>query len=379
MDSNGKHTVIDIFSGCGGMSWGLHTQGFKTIAGIDLDDTALATFALNFPEARAIKANLAEYSPKDLMSELSLKTEELDCLIGGPPCQGFSKNVPASRRYLADPKNLLVQRFIEFVISLKPKTFIMENVAEVVNAYDQAYTKEICENLAQHGYEVDVKVLFAPEYGIPQRRRRAFYFGTRSGKQLSFPTPSHINGGNTPSLFAQPLVTVWDAISDLPTLQHGEGVSPADYIAPPQHPYQEQMRLRATKLYDHIARGLRSKQVARLSALRAGEDARHLPKELAPRSGYSGAYGRLSKSSIAPTITRWVFHPGSGRFGHPLDIRVITIREAARLQSFSDDFIFTGTYIQKSHQVGNAVPPLFLSSFAPEIRKHLLVGGETKT
>jgi DNA (cytosine-5)-methyltransferase 1 len=371
MASNSKPTVIDIFAGCGGMSWGLQKEGFRVLCGVDLDEIALSAFANNFPAARSIKANIENYSPQDLMRELGLKPEELDCLIGGPPCQGFSKNVPASRRFLDDPQNLLVRRFIEFVIHLRPKVFIMENVAEVVNAYDQAYTREIRETLAKYGYEVDVKVLFAPDYGIPQRRRRAFYFGSQSGKQIYFPSPSHLKERNNHSLFGESYVTVWDAIGDLPSLKHGEGESPTEYTRRPQHQFQERMRRDAGKLYDHVARELRPKQLARLSSLKAGEDARHLPKELAPKSGYSGAYGRLSKDSIAPTITRWVFHPGSGRFGHPEDYRVITIREAARLQSFSDDFVFTGTYIQKSHQVGNAVPPLFLSSFASEIRKHL--------
>jgi DNA (cytosine-5)-methyltransferase 1 len=371
MNVNGKPTVIDIFSGCGGMSWGLHKEGFEIVCGVDLDETTLSAFANNFPQAHSIKANLADYSPQDLMKELQLKPEELDCLIGGPPCQGFSKNVPASRRFLDDAKNLLVRRFIEFVIHLRPKVFIMENVAEVVNAYDQAYTREIRETLAKYGYDVDVKVLFAPDYGIPQRRRRAFYFGSQSGKQICFPTPSHIKERTNQNLFEQSYVRVWDAIGDLPALRNGEGESPTEYTVNPHNQFQERMRRDAAKLYDHVARKLRPKQLARLSSLKAGEDARHLPKELAPKSGYSGAYGRLSKDSIAPTITRWVFHPGSGRFGHPEDYRVITIREAARLQSFTDDFVFTGTYIQKSHQVGNAVPPLFLSSFAAEIRKHL--------
>lgn len=371
MKNNGKLTAIDIFSGCGGMSWGLHKEGFEILGGVELDDIALASYSNNFPESHAIKANLTEYSPNDLMETIHLKPEELDCLIGGPPCQGFSKNVPASRRFLDDPKNILVRRFIEFVIQLRPKVFIMENVAEVVNAYDQAYTREIRDTLGKYGYDVDVKVLFAPDYGIPQRRRRAFYFGSRSRKPICFPAPTHIKERSNQNLFDQSYVTVWDAIGDLPALKHGEGESPTVYSTNPQNQFQERMRRDATKLYDHVARELRPKQLARLSSLKAGEDARHLPKELAPKSGYSGAYGRLSKSSIAPTITRWVFHPGSGRFGHPEDYRVITIREAARLQSFTDDFVFTGTYIQKSHQVGNAVPPLFLSSFVSEIRKHL--------
>ena len=357
------------------MSWGLRTEGFRALCGADMDETALMTFARNFPEARALPVDLARLDPVELMAELNLRPGELDCLIGGPPCQGFSKNVPARRRFLADPQNLLVRRFVEFVAALRPKVFVMENVAELVNAYNQVYTSEVIETLRRFGYETEVRVMFAPEHGVPQRRRRAFFFGSRSGKELRFPAPTHWKGdraSDQPSNAAgESFVTTWEAISDLPRLRHGEGLSPAAYASEPATPFQERMRQAGGALYDHVARALRPKQLARLSALRPGEDARHLPPDLAPRSGYSGAYGRLSQDTVAPTITRWVFHPGSGRFGHPLDCRVITIREAARLQSFSDDFIFTGTYIQKSHQVGNAVPPLFLSAFAPEIRRHL--------
>lgn len=165
--------------------------------------------------------------------------------------------------------------------------------------------------------------------------------------------------------------TVRDALSDLPSLAHGEGTSPMEYNKPPQTPYQILMRRNSEILFDHVARKLADTQYRRLAAIVAGQGARDLPDELKPKSHYSGAYGRLEWDSIAPTITRWVFHPGSGRFGHPSDVRVITIREAARLQSFSDDFIFTGTYIQKSHQVGNAVPPLVMQAFGDKMRELL--------
>ena len=133
------------------------------------------------------------------------------------------------------------------------------------------------------------------------------------------------------------------------------------------------MRKDADALYDHITRKLRETQFARISSLDAGQGIKDLPKKLRPKSGYSGAYGRLDFEMIAPTITRWVFHPGSGRYCHPREVRLLTIREAARIQSFSDDFRFTGTYIEKSHQIGNAVPPLFMQNMATNIRVCLQV------
>src|SRR5262249_16310612 len=129
-------TVVDLFCGCGGLSWGLERQNFRVIAGIDTWKVALSTFQRNHPGARAIQADLAALSPKELAGELRIKRGELDLLVGGPPCQGFSKNVPASRRFLEDDKNLLVRAFLKFVEHFRPKAVLMENVAEIVNAFD---------------------------------------------------------------------------------------------------------------------------------------------------------------------------------------------------------------------------------------------------
>jgi DNA (cytosine-5)-methyltransferase 1 len=153
----------------------------------------------------------------------------------------------------------------------------------------------------------------------------------------------------------------------LPVLLNGEGYEPMAYDQEPGNDFQRAMRRGAVALYDHKTRRLNEKQFARVSALGPGEGLKELPEELRPRSGYSGAYGRLDFEMVAPTITRWVFHPGSGRYCHPREARLLTIREAARLQSFSDDFRFTGTYIERAHQVGNAVPPLIMEALAPAI------------
>lgn len=369
-----KPSVIDLFCGCGGISWGLSTQGFRTIAGVDNWEIALKTFSRNHKGAKAFQADLASWDPAELADALKLEPGQLDVLVGGPPCQGFSKNVPASKRFLEDEKNLLVRSFLRFVKHLRPKVVLMENVAEIVNAFDGAFTSELRTLLNEWGYETDVRVLDATEHGVPQRRRRAFFFANRGGLRVKFPEETHQPPSRDPngSLFQLPeMITVWDAIGDLPSLRAGEGNTPMEYRRKPKTEYQIRMRERAEALFDHVARPLKPTQLARLQAVGPGEGAKQLPDHLRPKSHYSGAYGRLAKGQIAPTITRWVFHPGSGRFGHPTDDRVITIREAARLQSFSDDFVFEGTYIQKSHQVGNAVPPGLSSAFAPLIHEIL--------
>lgn len=365
-------TVIDLFSGCGGISWGLAPRGFHVVAGADTWDVALRTFKRNHTRAAAMEVDLSTLDPDDFARSLKLKRGELDVLVGGPPCQGFSKNVPASRRFLEDDKNLLVRSFLRFVERLRPKVVLMENVAEIVNAFDGAFTGEIRTLLDRWGYEADVRVLDATKHGVPQRRRRAFFFANRAGKRVRFPDDTHEDAEMGGDLFGlTPVVTVWDAIGDLPPLRAGEGESPMDYARPAATTYQAAMRSSTDVLYDHVARPLRPTQLARLRSITEGQGAKDLPDHLKPKSHYSGAYGRLGRFDIAPTITRWVFHPGSGRFGHPTDDRVITIREAARLQSFSDDFVFEGSYLQKAGQVGNAVPPALSAAFAPLIREML--------
>ena len=364
-------TVIDLFCGCGGISWGLAENGFRVIAGLDNWSIALKSFKRNHRDAEAIEADLSTLNPAKVAQRLHLRPGQLDALVGGPPCQGFSKNVPRQRRFLEDDKNLLIRSFLRFVEHLRPKAVLMENVAEIVNGFEGSFTDEILEFLTRLGYEVDVRVLVATKYGVPQRRRRAFFFANRSGKPSGFPQQTHESReSSNGSLFELPQsITVWEAIGDLPSLNAGEGESPAEYERPAKSAYQVLMRSDATVLYDHVARPLRPKQLARLKAIKPGEGAEHLPDHLRVKSHYSGAYGRLKKKQIAPTITRWVFHPGSGRWGHPTDDRVITIREAARIQSFSDAFVFEGKYIEKSHQVGNAVPPLLSAAFAPLIKQ----------
>ena len=371
-------SVVDLFCGCGGLAWGFKAEGFRVLLGADISPIALKTFARNFPEAVALEADLHTFSPQHLMDLLGLKPGELDVLIGGPPCQGFSKNVPARQRYLQDPKNQLVLTFLRFVEKLTPRIVLIENVAEMMNAYEEAYTAEILDTFKSLSYEGRNVKLLAADYGVPQLRRRAFFFANRVGAPTVIPEPTHFTVGRSPGLFnweqARNHVAVWEAISDLPSLEAGAGHSPCEYLMDPKTEYQRLIRSGAAQLHDHVARSLTSPQLERVKHLEPGEGQgiEALPKHLRPRSGYSGAYARLIPNEPARTITRWVFHPGSGRYYHPYDNRVITIREAARLQSFPDQFVFEGTYIQKSHQVGEAVPPLLAQAFAKEAKNSLL-------
>lgn len=362
-DSRPKMTAVDLFSGCGGISCGLERAGLQILAGVDIECDYLQTFRANFPDALSLERDLSQAEPAGFMHEVGIARGSLGLLAGGPPCQGFSKNVPRRSRYLEDPRNQLVATFLRFAEALMPRFILLENVAEMKAGFEGAYTSLLLEALgAKHlGYTVTHGVVNAPDFGVPQRRRRTFFLASRDQEKIAFPLPTHHIGGkaNSLNMFSlQGHVTVWDAISDLVPLEHGEGVDPCHYATEAQNEFQRWARGKSSHVYNHVARQLQPTQHQRFVSLEPGQGIKDLPDNLRPKSGYSGAYGRLTKSMIAPTITRWVFHPGSGRFGHPVSPRVITIREAARLQAFPDTFHFAGTYIQQSHQVGNAVPPL---------------------
>lgn len=363
-----------MFSGCGGISLGFKRAGFDILMGIDNNEAALKTYKENFPEAIIYNGDIAQLDPFKLMNEFNIEQGELECLVGGPPCQGFSKNVPARNRFFNDERNLLVTHFLRFVDAFRPKMVLMENVAELAKAYQNGYTTIIIDELERLGYHAEWNKLLAADYGVPQMRRRAFFLASKISTEELFPNPTHSKNTEDRDLFNDfsPYVTVWDAISDLPSLENGEGEDILEYPTEPRTLYQEMMRQEGNgMLYNHKARKLSDIQYNRVSSITEGQGYKDLPEELRPKSGYSGAYGRLWRDKPAPTITCWVFHPGSGRFSHPLDNRVITIREAARIQSFDDGFKFLGSYNEQSKQVGNAVPPLLAKKIAKRFKNIL--------
>lgn len=372
-----EYTVIDLFAGAGGLTTGFHLAGFQTICAIDKSAKALATFKHNYPETKLVlPKDIRTVNARELRLALQLEREELTAIIGGPPCQGFSRNLPAEYRYLEDPQNQLYKTFVEFVREFRPLYVVMENVPEILKAYNGAVREEITIQLDRMGYGVTCASLNAANYGVPQTRARAFFVGCLNSAAPRLPEPTH--HGDIRSLkpnqksiqlnILQPvtssIVTVRDAIGDLPALEAGQEYTVEAYICKPQTDYQRLLRSGSNTLVNHIARELSPIQMSRARALTEGQDARDLPPELAPKKHYSGAYGRLYWDKPARTITRWVFHPGSGRFFHPIQDRTITIREAARLHSYPDKFHFLGSYTEMADQIGESVPPLLAKVIA---------------
>lgn len=349
-----KYNVLDLFCGCGGMSWGLAKKGFNIVAGFDIWDIALQTYQYNHKNAKAVNLDITDAVPSEVLKNIGVEPSSIDVIIGGPPCQGFSKNTPASWRFLEDPRNQLYKAYLRFVKEINPKVVIIENVAEIYNAFNGVVREEIISTLKAWGYKVDVKIINMSHYGIPQKRRRCFFFASRIGTP-SFPKKS------------EEVLAGWDAISDLPVVNQGEGYDGMEYSSEPLNEYQRHLRIGSDTLYNHIANIMKPTQTARIASIGPGQGLKDMPLELQVKGGYSGAYGRLDYTSVAATITRWVFHIGSGRFAHPREIRGLTMREAARIQSFSDDFHFLGTRNEQAGQIGNAVPPLFMEQLADNI------------
>lgn len=349
-----QYNVLDLFCGCGGMSWGLSKKGFNIVAGFDIWDAALKTYQHNHKSAKAVHLDIADADPLESLRSIGVDPESIDVIIGGPPCQGFSKNTPASWRFLEDPRNQLYKAYLRFVKAIDPSVAVIENVAEIYNAFGGVIREEIVTTLENWGYKVDVKTIDMSLYGIPQKRRRCFFFASKAGAP-SFPKEH------------KDTLSAWDAISDLPVIEQGDGYDGMPYTSEPLNDYQKHMRENSDALYNHIANVMRPLQTARIASIGPGQGLKDLPEELRVSGGYSGAYGRLDYTSVAPTITRWVFHIGSGRFAHPREVRGLTMREAARIQSFSDDFHFIGSRSDQAGQIGNAVPPYFMEQLADNI------------
>ena len=349
-------TAIDLFCGAGGLSEGFRQAGFDVLAGNDIDPFAAQTFAASHPGAQFIPGPIENLSASDFLDATGLRKGQLDCLIGGPPCQAFS--VYNHKRGLHDKRSGLFYEYLRIVEGLQPKWVVLENVTGIRSAGGGQAVEGILAGLANLGYRAETRILRAEEYGVPQERRRIFFLGNRLDEPISWPAPTH-----GPGLL--PFVTVWDAIGDLPHLNNGEDPGrPLPYRAPPATDYQVMLRGNSTDVFNHAAPRLAAINLMRMKHIPEGGSWRDIPVELLPagmkrarRCDHTKRYGRLRKDGLSSTIlTKCDLHWGA--FVHPEQDRAVTVREAARLQSFPDWFAFAGPRTEQYVQVGNAVPPL---------------------
>lgn len=387
-----RRTCIDLFAGAGGLSTGLELAGFEVIFANELMETYAKTLAHNHPGTEVCVDDIRLVKPAKIRKSLGIAVGELDLVAGGPPCQGFSINAPI--RSAEDSRNHLFLNYLEFVKEFRPKVVLIENVPGMVSFASGETIRTILKSLVDLGYNPDVRVLYAPHYGIPQMRWRTIFLATRLdiAPQAFYPVPSHsIKGrpnfttkiGGRTLIFSDGYVdknatngftTVGEALSDLPEIGNGGGTVESSYLDEPQSNYQHFLRLGASALTNHQCAKLGKVNIERLPHIPAGGSWRDIPHELLPkgmqrarRSDHTKRYGRLEMGGLASTILTKC-DPHWGSYIHPIQDRVLSVREAARLQSFPDRIRFFGSVTEQYEQVGNAVPPLFARAIGDQIQ-----------
>lgn len=341
-----KPTVVDLFAGAGGLSIGFIEAGFDLIAATDFDKWSCETLRRNHPNSIVVEKDILNLSVKDFKELIGNK--EVDVIIGGPPCQGFS---PLGKKLKIDPRNRMAFEFLRMIEGLNPKIFVMENVPELLKSEEFRVFKEKVEKL---GYQVEAKVLVASDYGVPQKRKRAIIIGSKLSKP-SHPEPTHVDPAKSDLLNAhlKPWTTVRSVIEDLPLIPTGENW--------------------------HIGRNPTALSLERYTHVPPGGNRFNLPLELQPDcwknkpTGSADVFGRLWWDRPSVTIRTEFYKPEKGRYLHPEANRPITIREAARIQTFPDDYDFAGASSQVAKQIGNAVPCLLANKIAGKVLELLLV------
>lgn len=349
-----KPKVIDLFAGVGGLSLGFEKTGFDVVLANEYDESIAASYKENHKKTEMIVGDITSLDLKQIFGKYVGK---IDVIVGGPPCQGFSQK--GQRKTIHDKRNFLFKYYVKVVDLVKPKYFVMENVPNLLSAENGYFKKEIEELFNSMGYSLKSGVLNASDYGVPQNRRRAVIIGKKDGEAPNLPISQNR------------VVTIWDAISDLAYLNSGEGKEEQEYRFEPQSDYQVALRGKNTVLYNHVATNHSKIALERLSMIPENAGREVLPREHLTKSIYSGTWTRMRKDEISVTITTRFDTPSSGKFTHPFLDRAITVREAARIQSFPDDFRFVGNKGSQMKQVGNAVPPLLAAAIAKEILKDI--------
>ncbi len=349
-----KIHAVDAFCGAGGLSLGLNKVGFNILLGFDLDPKCIATLNTNSRHVLhpAIQADVKDMLGGKLLKRIGLKKGQLDLLAGGPPCQGFSvqRTVGADN----DERNLLVDDYADLIAEVLPKLFLMENVPGIGGKRGLEIIQGFRQKMTDLGYFCHETILDAQDYGVPQRRKRFIIVGEQiklSGPFFKWPKKSLRSSG-----------TVRTTIGHLP-------VPPKDGS---DHP----------KFSGHRSDRLSEKNIQRLMVLKEGQARDNLPEHLLADChklssgviGHRNVYGRMAWDEVAPTITARFDSFTRGKFGHPVQLRSISLLEGALLQTFPIDFKFSGTKVDIARQIGNAIPPLLAEalgkSIAKAIKKH---------
>ena len=350
--------AADIFSGAGGLTFGLKAGGFRVVAGVEIERHAVATFKINHPEVHAFKQDVTSVAGEDLLA-LAPKGR-IDLVAGCPPCQGFTSLTSKYRR--VDPRNQLVLEIARLVEEIRPMAIMMENVPGLAQKGKPLFD-EFLARIASQGYMPEWNVLQVADYGVPQSRRRLVLLAGL-GFHIPIPAPTHSRMGENGLLKWR---TVDSVLRGMPT---------------PITLTEANQRGGAQSLNWHVVRSLSDLNQSRIRHARPGKPWRSIPKRLRPAChqdrnvGFSNVYGRMSWDEVSPTITAGCTTLSKGRFGHPEEDRTISAREAALLQTFPVEYVFSCPYMEYvCGMIGNALPCEFAtvlaSQCAESIRTHL--------
>ena len=361
-----QFTCLDLFSGAGGLSRGFYDAGYQVVLGVDYDEAALKTFRENHGQAEAMQLDLFHHENIDIIVDYLKKNKiKLDVLAGGPPCQGFSIAGP---RDMNDRRNTLYLAMVKLADRVKPQAVVLENVPGLLLTNHGIGAERIKEDFKKIGYNMVPKLLYAPDYGVPQIRKRVFFVGLRDTEtEFSFPEADTL---------PEKYVTCEDAISDLPSLQTDQGdiiygEEEQDYITQPLTDYKKKMRKHSQKVYNHIGSIPIEKTKKMIALVPEGKNYKALPQQYQGLYKYHEALTRYH--SKRPSLT---INTGHRSHFHYKYNRIPTVRESARLQSFPDDFIFYGNKSQQYKQVGNAVPPMLGEALAARLKGYLVQNKE---
>jgi DNA (cytosine-5)-methyltransferase 1 len=351
-------TAIDLFCGAGGLTFGFRRAGYRVVLALDVDWDAVRTYTANNPDVPWINKDIRKVMVEEIQDLTGIKPGEVDVIMAGIPCEGYSL---LNRRYdPSDPRNYLFVELMRHVKQLKPKAVLIENVPGLLRRENGEFRKIIESAFEKLGFSASSFTLNAADFGIPQKRTRLFFIGLSSSKRFEPPCPTHsapkglLNFTNP----ARPYITVWDAISDLPHLQPGEEKN--RYESEPRTEYQKLMREGSNKVYNHRAPNHPKWTIRLIEKTRPGAPLYETFKQRI----------RLRWDEPSPTIPAGGVRP-QWFFAHPEQPRGITVREAARLQSFPDTYIFYGSLIKQRVLVGDAVPPLLAEVIARKFTEYI--------
>lgn len=372
-----KPTAISLFSGAGGCSLGFKSAGYDIRYAADIVPDAVATYRLNFPDTHCEVADIRKTEGARILEQAQLSAGELDILLGGPPCQGFSS---AGAKSATDPRNSLLRHYVRILEEVRPKWFIMENVEGLLTNAGGAHVVTAVRAFLGIGYSVNLEKIYAQGYGVPQRRKRVLIIGNRLGHRFEFPPHSTRFAG---SIFRKGELTFDSATSDLPSATERVG-GILRLRAGVRNELQAWLREGGGEVTDHHSAPLSGLQAARVQGLRPGQTMRHLPVQLQHPSFVKRAFRRVMdgtpterrggapsglKRLIADEPSLTITSAATREFVHPVHDRLLTLRECARLQTFPDRFVFSGNAASRIKQIGNAIPPLLSETIGRHIRE----------